>query len=153
MPEEAPESAASRSFARAAASTATRRMGSAKVGPTFRGLWGRKQAVVTNGVPRDVVVDEAYLAQSLRDPDADIAAGYKTGTMPKMSVSDEDVHALAVVLQSPAALRDAENLRTRAIWSIAIAGAIFAVLFVAFTVIRSRRENARADVSKPPSAP
>ena len=65
--------------------------GSSKVGPTFRGLWGRKQTVMRNGVPRDIVVDEAYLAQSLRDPDADIAAGYKAGTMPKTSASDEDV--------------------------------------------------------------
>lgn len=134
--------------------------GTLKIGPTFHELWGRQESVITNGQTRTVVVDEAFLATALRDPDADIPAGYNRGTMPKVAASDEDVHAIALVLQSPKALSDAENVRARTIWSIAIAGAIFAVLFIAFTVIRARRENAgsgtnpKADPkSKPPSVP
>lgn len=127
--------------------------GTAKVGPTFQGLWGKHEAVTTNGAPREVVVDEAYVARSLREPDADLAAGYKAGAMPKLDASDDDVRAIAAVLESPRALSDAENLRARTIWSIAIAGAIFAVLFIVFTVVRSRRENARSQASKPRSAP
>lgn len=127
--------------------------GTAKTGPTFAGLWGKTEHVTTSGAARTVVVDEAYLATSLRDPDADIVDGYKGGMMPKVALGDEDVHAIAVVLQSPDALREAENLRARTIWSVAIAGAIFAALFVVLTVLRSRREDAKSQASKPPSVP
>lgn len=123
--------------------------GTVKTGPSFAGLWGKTETVTTNGATRTLVVDEAYVAKSIREPDADITDGYKAGAMPKVALADDDVHAIALVLQSPKALSDAENLRARTIWSIAIAGAIFAVVFLAFTVLRSRRENA----SSPPSAP
>ncbi len=38
--------------------------GTPKVGPSFKGIWGRSETVVTNGVERTITVDEAYLRRS-----------------------------------------------------------------------------------------
>ena len=50
--------------------------GSAKVGPTFKGIWGREVTVLTNGVERTVTVDEAYLRRSILDPKAEVVKGF-----------------------------------------------------------------------------
>ena len=50
--------------------------GSAKVGPSFKGIWGREVTVLANGVERTVTVDEAYLRQSILDPKADVVKGF-----------------------------------------------------------------------------
>ena len=47
--------------------------GSAKLGPSWRGLYGSMQRT-SDG--REVRVDDAYLARSILDPNADRAAGY-----------------------------------------------------------------------------
>jgi uncharacterized membrane protein/mono/diheme cytochrome c family protein len=74
--------------------------GTPRAGPTFRGLWGARHVVRSGETElHEVVVDEAYLARSLRDPDADIPAGYMRGTMPRFDLGDEDVHAMAEAIQ------------------------------------------------------
>jgi cytochrome c oxidase subunit 2 len=50
--------------------------GSPKVGPTFKGIWGRKEKVLTGGAERDITVDEAYLRRSILEPQADVAKGF-----------------------------------------------------------------------------
>lgn len=50
--------------------------GTPKVGPTFKGLWGRSTTVLTNGAERTITVDEAYLRRSLREPKADVVKGF-----------------------------------------------------------------------------
>jgi cytochrome c oxidase subunit II len=50
--------------------------GSAKVGPTLKGVYGRKVTVVTAGKEREITVDDEYIKRSLLVPQADIVKGF-----------------------------------------------------------------------------
>jgi len=73
--------------------------GSTKVGPTFKGLYGKKVTVLTGGKERTVVADEAYIKESILEPNADIAKGYQP-IMPKISMTDEELSALVDYIKS-----------------------------------------------------
>jgi cytochrome c oxidase subunit 2 len=47
------------------------------VGPTFKGIMGRQETVVTGGKERSITVDEEYLRKSIREPNADIVKGFQ----------------------------------------------------------------------------
>jgi len=47
--------------------------GSALVGPTFKGLWGKRETLESG---KTVLVDEPYVIRSIRTPSADIVKGY-----------------------------------------------------------------------------
>ncbi|HZV81069.1 MAG TPA: cytochrome c oxidase subunit II [Geobacteraceae bacterium] len=51
--------------------------GSPGVGPSFKGIKGRKEIVVTKGVEREITVDDAYLERSILDPHADVVKGFQ----------------------------------------------------------------------------
>ena len=69
--------------------------GSRSTGPTFKGLFGSK-VKLTNG--QTVSADEAFLLESIVDPDKTIVAGYQPGVMTsvikKGQVSDADAKKL-----------------------------------------------------------
>jgi cytochrome c oxidase subunit II len=67
--------------------------GTKLVGPSFKGIWGEEQTVVTNGQERQVKVDEDYVHRSIYDPNADIVKGYGKGLMLsyKGQLSEDDV--------------------------------------------------------------
>jgi cytochrome c oxidase subunit II len=67
--------------------------GSRIVGPSFKGLFGKNETVITNGSEREVTVDEEYIKKSIYDPNADVVKGYTPGLMPsqKDKLTDEDV--------------------------------------------------------------
>jgi cytochrome c oxidase subunit 2 len=50
--------------------------GTPKIGPTFKGAYGRTVTVVTAGKERELVADDEYLKKSLLDPQADIVKGF-----------------------------------------------------------------------------
>lgn len=50
--------------------------GAKKVGPTLKGLYGSKVQVTKDGKKTEVVVDEAYLRESIRIPSATIVEGF-----------------------------------------------------------------------------
>jgi mono/diheme cytochrome c family protein len=52
--------------------------GATLVGPTFKGLYGSK---VTLSTGQTVTADDAYLLQSIQDPDAKIVKGFPKGVM------------------------------------------------------------------------
>jgi cytochrome c oxidase subunit 2 len=54
--------------------------GSAVVGPTWKGLYG-KQETLTDGTA--VAVDDAYLIRSVIDPNAQVVQGFNPGIMPQ----------------------------------------------------------------------
>ncbi len=66
--------------------------GSKLVGPTYKGLFGSKVRVTTNGVEREVLADEDYLRRSILQPKADIVVGFQP-QMPDMAgqLDDEDI--------------------------------------------------------------
>nr|WP_281415264.1 hypothetical protein [Geobacter hydrogenophilus] len=68
--------------------------GSRKVGPTFKGIWGRNVTVVTGGVERTITVDEAYVKRSIREPAADVVKGYPSVMPPYPALSDKDIEEI-----------------------------------------------------------
>lgn len=75
--------------------------GSPFIGPTWAGSFGRRRAITGGG---DVLIDEAYLTQSMMDPAAVIAAGFRP-VMPSYQgvVSPDEVAAIVELIRS---LRD-----------------------------------------------
>jgi cytochrome c oxidase subunit 2 len=69
--------------------------GSPSSGPTFKGLFGSMVELTTG---QSVKADDAYLLDSIVDPDKEIAAGFQPGVMSavvkKGSVSDADAKLL-----------------------------------------------------------
>lgn len=59
--------------------------GSIIVGPSFKGLFGKKVQVMTNGKLREVTADEAYIRDSVRTPAKDVVKGFPGGVMPNLS--------------------------------------------------------------------
>jgi cytochrome c oxidase subunit 2 len=55
--------------------------GTKLVSVSFKGLYGKSEKVLTDGVERSVTVDSAYLATSIFDPDKDVVIGYPKGMM------------------------------------------------------------------------
>ncbi len=50
--------------------------GSPKVGPSFKGIWGRTVTVLTGGVERTVTVDEAYMRRKILEPTVNVVKGF-----------------------------------------------------------------------------
>jgi cytochrome c oxidase subunit 2 len=67
--------------------------GTKLVGPSFKGSYGSKIKVKTNGAVREVVFDDKYLETSVYDPNADISGDYPQGLMKsyKDAISKEDM--------------------------------------------------------------
>lgn len=72
--------------------------GTAKVGPTFLGLYGRR---VTLEDGRELTADEEYIRESLVDPGAGIAKGFPN-VMPtfRTTLSADDIGAIVAYLKS-----------------------------------------------------
>jgi cytochrome c oxidase subunit 2 len=67
--------------------------GTKLVGPSFKGIWGEEQTVVTNGQERLVKIDEDYIHRSIFDPNADVVKGFNKGLMLSYEgqLSEDDV--------------------------------------------------------------
>lgn len=70
--------------------------GSARVGPTWKGLYGKNESMADGSTAR---VDEAYLRSFIRDPQARHVKGFPP-VMPKIDLSDEELAALVAYIQS-----------------------------------------------------
>jgi mono/diheme cytochrome c family protein len=72
--------------------------GSAVVGPSWQGLYGHE---VTLSDGSTVTADDAYIAESIRDPSAQIVEGFQD-IMPKTFAdwSDEQVNAIIAYIQT-----------------------------------------------------
>jgi cytochrome c oxidase subunit 2 len=70
--------------------------GSRIIGPSFKGLFGKKETVITNGVEREITVDEAYIKQSIYEPNADVVKGFNQGLMSsfKDKLTDDDIQKI-----------------------------------------------------------
>lgn len=69
-------------------------------GPTWKGLYGRLETLADGS---QVLVDEAYLRESILDPNAKIVAGYPPDLMPQnfaQKLSAEDLAALIALIKS-----------------------------------------------------
>lgn len=66
------------------------------VGPSFKGLFGRKEIVIENGVEKEITVDEPYIKRSIYEPNAQVVKSYTPGLMTpyKDKITDEDVQKI-----------------------------------------------------------
>ncbi len=77
--------------------------GTAGAGPSFKGLAGSSVALTTG---QTVTADDAYLARSIEDPDAEIVKGYSAGVMSSaisaygLAGKPADVKALVAFIKS-----------------------------------------------------
>jgi cytochrome c oxidase subunit 2 len=72
--------------------------GSIKLGPSFKGIWGRSETVVTKGVERTITVDETYVRRHILEPKADVVKGFPA-IMPPFSLKEEELVALLEYLK------------------------------------------------------
>ena len=70
--------------------------GAKGVGPTFKGLWGRTEELADG---RTVTVDGAYVAESIKLPQAKVVKGYDT-PMPALPVDDAEVENLIAYIKT-----------------------------------------------------
>ena len=71
--------------------------GTKNVGPTWKGLFGSSESM-TDG--SSFVVDEAYIAESIRNPAAKIVAGFDNAMTVFDFLSDEEIDALVAYIKS-----------------------------------------------------
>ncbi len=71
------------------------------VGPSWKGIYGTRVRVVTNGRERVVTVDDEYIKRSELDPNYDVVVGYPA-VMPSESgiLSDEEISAITEYIKS-----------------------------------------------------
>lgn len=76
--------------------------GTKLVGPSFKGVWGITETVITDGAERQITVDEEYVKNSIYDPNADVTKGYNPGLMIpyKDLVSEEEIKDIIEYLKT-----------------------------------------------------
>lgn len=55
--------------------------GSKIVGPSYKGIFGHKVTITSDGKEREIMVDEEYIKKSILEPDADVVKGFNKGSM------------------------------------------------------------------------
>jgi len=73
--------------------------GSRRVGPTFKGLFGKSEEVVKAEKGATIVVDEAFIRDYIENPNAIQVKGYPP-IMPKVSTTSEELTALVDYIKS-----------------------------------------------------
>ena len=75
--------------------------GSKVIGPTWKGVYGATETVVTAGQERTVTVDDEYIKRSMLEPTADVVKGYQP-LMPSQQgmVSESEIMALTQYIKS-----------------------------------------------------
>lgn len=68
-----------------------------KIAPPWRGLYG-SEIELNDGTT--ITVDDAYLIESIKEPNAKIVNGFTRGAMPSISLTDEEVEALVAYIKS-----------------------------------------------------
>ena len=65
--------------------------GTESIGPTFQGMFGRKTKLADG---REMIVDEAYLTESIKFPDRQTVWNYDPGSMPETELTDQEIRQL-----------------------------------------------------------
>lgn len=78
--------------------------GSTLVGPSFKGLYGSEETVISSdGKEIKIKVDEEYIKNSILNPDKEIAKGFSKGLMRSYSevLKEEDIKDIIEYLKTP----------------------------------------------------
>lgn len=73
--------------------------GTRKVGPTYKGLFGSRITVITNGKERTITADDEYIERSISHPQADIVKGYPP-VMPTIPLTDEEMEDIIAYMKT-----------------------------------------------------
>jgi cytochrome c oxidase subunit 2 len=73
--------------------------GSRKVGPTFKGLYGREEEVITDGKEREIRVDDEYIRNYISHPNVDIVKGYPP-IMPVIPMTETELKSMVEYLKT-----------------------------------------------------
>jgi cytochrome c oxidase subunit 2 len=76
--------------------------GSKIVGPSWKGLYGTKETVLTKGKEREITVDSAYVMNSIYNPNDDIVKGFKKGLMLsyKNELKEDDIKEIIKFMET-----------------------------------------------------
>ncbi len=72
--------------------------GTKKIGPTFKGVYGGEETVITNGKERTIIVDEAFCRKAILQPGTDLVKGYPN-IMPKIPVTGDELDVIVKTLE------------------------------------------------------
>jgi cytochrome c oxidase subunit 2 len=73
--------------------------GSPKVGPTLKGLLGRKETVDEAGREKEITVDEAFIRSHILDPRGATVKGYPP-VMPQIPMTEEELKTIVAYLET-----------------------------------------------------
>lgn len=75
--------------------------GTRLVGPSYKGLFGKTETVLTDGKTREIVIDEEYVRRSILDPTADVVEGFQP-LMPSQKglMTDDEIDAVVEYLKT-----------------------------------------------------
>jgi cytochrome c oxidase subunit 2 len=68
-----------------------------KIAPPWRGLYG-SEIELNDGTT--LTVDDEYLIESIKEPNAKIVKGFTRGAMPPISLTDEEINAIVAYIKS-----------------------------------------------------
>ena len=68
-----------------------------KIAPPWRGLYGSE--IELNDGTR-ITVDDSYLMESIKEPNAKIVKGFTRGAMPPISLTDTEIESLIAYIKS-----------------------------------------------------
>ena len=68
--------------------------GTPMVASSLKGIFGKKQIVITNGRERRITIDDAYFKKSILEPGADIVKGYDPIMPEADGITDEEIQAM-----------------------------------------------------------
>ena len=75
--------------------------GTPKIGPTFMGVFGKKETVIRDGKEREIVVDETFIKQTLLQPELDRVKGFSP-IMPSLrgQLTDKEIDEIIEYIKS-----------------------------------------------------
>ncbi|MEO0255051.1 MAG: cytochrome c oxidase subunit II [candidate division WOR-3 bacterium] len=67
--------------------------GSKSIGPSFKGMYGKKEVVFSEGKELEIVADDEYLKESILEPAKKVVKGYEN-LMPPSELKEEELKAI-----------------------------------------------------------
>ncbi|MCK9481145.1 MAG: c-type cytochrome [Bacteroidia bacterium] len=74
--------------------------GSVLLAPSWKGLYGKSEDIKENGKKSTVVVDDAYISESIREPQKKITIGFENTMMPPTQMTDMEIQQITAFIKS-----------------------------------------------------
>ncbi|MEN0051175.1 MAG: cytochrome c [Bacteroidota bacterium] len=67
-------------------------------GPSLDSILNQKKTVYRNGTAQVITIDKAYILRAIKNPDYEKMEGYQSKKMPKTTLNEEQIEAIAEYL-------------------------------------------------------